>query len=337
MEIADEAVTPIEEMLHPVFGYYDGHLLFEERLSEFFTDKEALKDAKTALDDFLKRAAGGRRPLPYYGLLAADGDHMGKVIDHQDTMKDHRDLSLTLSGFAKRAAEIVAEYEGSCVYAGGDDVLAFLPLHKALPCAQTLAKTFFDTMQRFHDKEGHSPTLSVGLAISHHLEPLSDALELARQAEAAAKRRPHKNALAVTLSKRSGVDRTVAGEWGTVDERLQWFIRLHRQDALPDGAAYELQDLSNRLRVADSHPDAARLKDAGRAEATRILERKQARRGSEEVDKTIRKDLAHRITSQQVTVGQLADEIVIARILADAEDLANLELVKEESHANVAH
>jgi len=65
------------------------------------------------------------------------------------------------------------------------------------------------------------------------IEPLSDALALARKAERAAKQIPDKNALAVTVSKRSGVDRTVADSWDRLDRRLELFINLHRKDMVP--------------------------------------------------------------------------------------------------------
>ena len=64
-------------------------------------------------------------------------------------------------------------------------------------------------LKTLQDKDGKSPTLSVGVAIIHHLQPLREALELARSAEKSAKHVKDKNALAITISKRSGSDFTI--------------------------------------------------------------------------------------------------------------------------------
>jgi CRISPR-associated protein Cmr2 len=180
---------------HPAFGSYDGHLLFAERLREYLPGEETLAAARSALEQFLSAAAGGRRPIPYYALLLADGDRMGKIIDSQRDVGAHRRLSRALAGYAGKARDIVESHKGSLIYAGGDDVLAFAPLHTVLLCARQLAETFRTSMKGFRDLERASPTLSVGVAVAHHLNPLSDTLALARSAEKRAKAFPGKNAL----------------------------------------------------------------------------------------------------------------------------------------------
>jgi CRISPR-associated protein Cmr2 len=100
---------------HPAFGNYDGHLLFAERMREFLEGEEQLTKARAALDKFLNSAAGGRRPIPYYALLLADGDRMGKVIDSQKAEEDHRRLSRALADFAAGARAVVESHKGSLV------------------------------------------------------------------------------------------------------------------------------------------------------------------------------------------------------------------------------
>jgi len=312
---------------HPVFGPYDGHLLFEERLHEFFQEEEKLLEAKKALRAFLNEAFDGKKPLPYYALLLADGDHMGKVIDAQETPEKHRELSRAQSRFAREAREIVKEHQGSLIYSGGDDVLALVPLHTVLACARRLAETFRLRLANFKVKDGEkemSPTLSVGIAVAHHLAPLSDVLELARTAEKAVKSVEGKNALAVALSKRSGVERTVKGTWGTLDRWLEWFIELHRTEAIPDGAAYELRDLASQLETSDDELKET-LQKAAREEAKRILRRKKARRGAERIAEDVLKELETFLHESEFSfekLKQLADELIIAREFAAAMDLA---------------
>lgn len=339
---------------HPVFSRpvgderigYDGHLLFAERLRDYLEEKTEsqraranLEVAREALTEFLRLALDGRRPLPYYALLIADGDYMGAAISALETRDQHHKLSNKLATFAKEAGQIViVRHGGSIVYAGGDDVLAFVPLHTALQCARTLSEQFQRDLTDFKwGSEGRSPTLSVGLVIAHHLDSLSDALMLARRAEKEAKMVEGKNALAVTVSKRGGEDTTVKGSWGTFDRRLFRLVQLHLEDAVPDGAAYELRTLDLGLKVdRRKHPEEYKiLGEAVRKEAVRVLGRKRAKHGESELAEDVLAELTQYIGGNdegtaaaggpRITVGQLADELIVARIFADAMVLAETE------------
>jgi CRISPR-associated protein Cmr2 len=121
------------------------------------------------------------------------------------------------------------EHLGSLVYSGGDDVLAFLPVSKALACAEKLRTTFADIVGRALSKPDGTlkdgveklPTLSVGIGIGHVMESMADLLELGRRAEKAAKgghlpeKDMRRNALAVVLDKRSGGTRQWRSQWTT--------------------------------------------------------------------------------------------------------------------------
>ncbi len=322
---------------HWLLGHYDGGLLLESRLHELFTETSNGGDARAereqasqALAKFYQRC-DIEPPDPYYAILLADGDRMGATIDYQQTIDQHIELSRRLSAFAAQASHIITEHEGSLVYAGGDDVLALLPLHTLLQCAQELHNRFGAVINpanpaiRFTDASGHEPTLSVGIAIVHHLEPLSDALALARAAERAAKAVKDKDALAIVLSKRSGADVTVRGRWGSLDRRLQQFVTMHRLDALPDGAAFQLRDLAERLTPKQGQPTLP--PEAALAEAKRIIGRKQPRRGQDEkladatraaIDDALSSGDGHALQ----VIRAVADEMIVARALARAADLA---------------
>lgn len=366
-------------------GRYDASVLFTSRLEDELSNqsanldqdaieakKETLADVRHALQTFLNDTPNPSGPLPYYALLLADGDRMGSTIDNQSTIKAHQDLSRALNDFAGSVADIVElEYGGALVYAGGDDVLAFLPLHTVLACAKELGELFKLSLSDYQDAAGHSPTFSAGIAIAHHLEPLEDTLNLARQAEKAAKSVPgdqekaipNKDALAIIMSKRSGANFTIKGKWGKIDERLELFIKLHRQDALPDGAAYQLRDLSLRLALPLIDPERMSaeeiqrakevrqtLRQARRHEALRILARKRAEHGQRWLseDKEVWPQLEGLFGNREETgekkekfiliseppIEELADEIIIARLFANALDQAYgpLSTVKKESN-----
>jgi CRISPR-associated protein Cmr2 len=323
---------------HPILGHYDGGLLLESRLYELIDDRRQQREARNALTDFY-RAVDAPRPAPYYAIVLADGDRMGATIDYQTTLDRHVELSRRLGDFAANARRIVEEHEGALIYAGGDDVLAFVPLHTLLACVRSLHESFALTInpkntERFADKDGNEPTLSVGVAMCHQIEPLSDALNLARTAEKAAKAIDGKNALAITLSKRSGADVTVSGRWGRIDRDLSAFATMHRMEALPDGTAFQWRDLAERLtpkRGEPTIPPAAVL-----AEARRILGRKEPERGTKSLAAATRNQLHNALDaaigqSDTPTVAlaglrSVADEVIVARILADAADHAGLPL-----------
>lgn len=310
----------------PVFGRSDGSLLFESRLAESlegFEDK-VLRKAKTELRSFLRDAASGQQPLPYYALLLADGDHMGRVINAQPDTKGHRVLSRTLNTFAIGVKNIVEnDYKGVLIYAGGDDVLAFLPLHTVLNCARTLANTFEEQMKAFQDGDGNSPTFSVGIAVNHHLEPLSDALDLARQVEQAAKTVKGKNALAVAVNMRGGVTRTIVGKRAELDDRLRKFIGFHRQDAIPDGAAYQLRDAALRLGGEEIIRHNTTLQEVMRKEGMRILSRKKAEHGTQKLTKIVLQEIEKSVMDPQQPIENLAQELIITRLFANASNQAN--------------
>jgi len=125
-------------------------------------------------------------PKPYYAVLCADGDDMGKVLRgergptfaqayHPWMLEKLQELAAAgrlaagaprggteplwdrvrpqglaaqlafssgLNAFTSAAARAIAEHHGTCVYAGGDDVLAVLPVATCLQAAAELAALF---------------------------------------------------------------------------------------------------------------------------------------------------------------------------------------------------
>jgi CRISPR-associated protein Cmr2 len=352
---------------HPIIGKYEGSMLFEDRLVDVLylpasdpNRNTSLQQAKRAYRDFYEvidaafTALGldKKRPGPYYALLQADGDGMGEVIDAHAVRgyERHRQLSQQLADFASGVRVLVEQKsQGALIYAGGDDVLAFLPLHTVLQCARELATTFHDAMKDFANKQGRTPTLSVGIAIIHHLDPLRDARELAKRAERHAKRIEGKNALSIIVRKRSGEDYPIAGSWGKGDPDqgiayyLEELIKFCRNDAIPDGTAYELRDMVRRLTgSAQSTPiDESQkqrvetLQKVIKRETVRILRRKltvpQGKFTKEQTDKVMnflqtRLGIEQEKTDEEgitpALIEEFINELIIAQTLADAKQLA---------------
>lgn len=332
VDLREQEIVQGEGWRHDkVFGKYDGSLLFEGRLTDLFEEvaepkrHEGLREARQALAVFLKKL-GVPTPLPYYAILVADGDSMGKAIERQKTFKEHQDLSRALDGFARSVRTTVErDHGGELVYAGGDDVLAFVPLHKAIDCARQLSKAFLSALSGFPADGDKTPTLSAGLGISHFMDPLRGALRLARKAEKLAKVK--RNSLAVIVDKRSGPPVEAVGVWGTLDQRLDDYTDLHRADYVPDGAAYELRELARLLEGAKG-PEREPLENLVKAEAKRILGRKQPAHGAQS---NIDPEIFKRITEEFETtpVAEVADQLIVARLLAQAKDEAGVPLKRE--------
>jgi len=320
VDLREQEIVQGDGWKHDLFGRYDGSLLFEGRLPELFEEvadpgqrESGLRKAKEALAGVLEKL-GVSTPLPYYAILRADGDHMGKAIERQESFEAHRELSRQLDKFAQSVRSTVeGTFAGELIYSGGDDVLAFVPLHKAVACARQLQMDFRKCLAGFpvSDESGATPTLSAGIAISHFMEPLRRALHLAHEAEILAKK--ERNSLAIIVDKRSGSTVKVTGAWGTLDMKLDDYVALHLADAVPDGAAYELQELARLLEGAEQ------LSEMVKKEAKRILGRKQPEHGAKQnLDRKVFDRLAEDIKS--LTVGDVADRLIVARLIAQAQE-----------------
>ena len=303
----------------------DGSLLYESRITDIVPTKDAIKDLKKALQEVFKKhnIPTSKRPSPYYALLLADGDDMGKLIDAQTKPEEHRDFSKKLSEFARAVPKIVQDHDGTTIYTGGDDILAYLPLHKALACVKKLDATFQSKMSNFAIKEGKNPTLSAGLVIAHHLTPLADVLEMARKAEKKAKDVDGKNGLVILSSKRSGEDKLIAGNMSALATRLETMTEYHRKKAISKGTAYELQKLHHIF--ADP-----KLRDALQQEALRIIKRKRESKSNEKIGKEVLEQFEIWLKDSTLNVGELALEIMVATSLASAQELAGIEIEVQE-------
>jgi CRISPR-associated protein Cmr2 len=279
---------------HPILGDYEGSMLLEDRLVDVLyepgetanksrhlqTAKQALQGFYRVLDQqFEQIGYASARPGPYYALLQADGDGMGALIDVLAELGEghHRELSHSLALFAGKVKGVVEQtHRGALVYAGGDDVVALLPLDTVLACASKLSSMFRSELQKFTYAQGEqSPSLSVGIALVHHLDALGKARRLAQEAEKRAKGIKGKNALAITMSKRSGEDYSVTGQWGSLDASLNAIMSFYQKGVIPAGTAYELRELIVHLgflRAEDQKED---------SEEKRSLEKEEERRDDE--------------------------------------------------------
>ncbi len=330
-----------------ITGFVDGSVFYEGRVTEALeelgldpqADRSAFDAARQAVRRFLSRTKALGEPTPYYALLLGDGDRMGASISAMSSFTAHRDLSRTLEAFASSARKTVEQvHHGALVYSGGDDVLALLPLHTVIGCAAELAAGFARAMAPFAGEGGAPPpTLSVGVAIVHHLLPLDEALALVRSTEKLAKRVPDKNALAVVVKRRGGERVEVTGTWGSIEKELEALIDLHRAGAVSAKTQYELMDIAARLDMSStpfrgSEAEAAelriRLDGVRTSEARRTLDRKRAEGGAALAAQSIEALEKHLSFRDPARLGRA---LYVAQLLAAARDQAEPKVTPERA------
>lgn len=147
-------------------------------------------------------------PATYLALLAQDADDLGTGIS-QGAARAHGDpatwvgeVSNALIDVAALQTEAIEDDEllGRVVYAGGDDLLALLPLDAALRAAGRGNEWFQDAIRPLIP----GSTASSALLCFHVSFPLQDAVRRAREALHDAKELPGKDCLAVVVVRRGG-------------------------------------------------------------------------------------------------------------------------------------
>ena len=325
------SIKQIKEDQFELFPY-ETEMITEDGL-ENLTNETGLdfEDLKLTVEDIHKECKenGIGEPDRYVGIIQADGDKMGKTISNLETPEKNRAFSQALTRFSSKVKDIVAAHGGSLVYAGGDDVLAFVPVETCLACADKLRDEFQSCLGEFAG-DTTSPSLSVGLAIGHCMTPMEDLLAYASQAEHHAKN-PDRNGLAVHLHPRSGAPIKIRDQWSNnILDRLKTWIHMLQTDRLSDKTPYDLRNMAV-LYESWSKPDV--VERAIRVDVRRLLKKKrpggipmsdaEMDAVGDKIDEIIKTVLTTCRKSDQTNpyyraVMQLAEEMLIARRIVQA-------------------
>ena len=309
---------------------YDAQMLYEFRLdnelAQTGADAESIKALKE-LKDCIKQISQENKagpPVPYAAILKADGDRMGVLVSRATNAKQSRKISLKLHEFASEVRQIVRCHRGHAIYAGGDDVLALVPLAQALDCSRALAKSFKNALDGIAENMGicsaERPTLSVGLGIGHLMEPLGSLRARADRAEHHAKgddedEDTQRNALAIKLGIRSGAEISWRTQWNDKDafDALTKFTEAYRGGLLPTRVAYDLRGIDQRFAwLRDDNSETAHGMRS--AEIDRMLERARIEGGDKSIPKELQALIQARAKKQSLK--SLADTLIIARWLS---------------------
>jgi CRISPR-associated protein Cmr2 len=287
------------------------------------------KETFPSTEDISGAARGGLKGKDVRGYLAVlhmDGDSMGKRLSELKTLESHQNFSQKLAEFAdEHVREIFArsEYKGAAlVYAGGDDVLALLPLGIALDVADELRRTFYELT---------NCSASAGIAVTPDDLPLDMALEMARKAEEDAKDNLGRNAVVITEAHGTGQTRSAGGQWerkiapnGKQEVQLQTvelMTEIQQEFAvqtLSAKLAYDVQQIAYELVPTK---DAAKSAPNAHWAAMRKTEFERLAKRRVTPGKTLAKDLIENLTAFAEAEGErgwerLANWLILMRFLA---------------------
>jgi CRISPR-associated protein Cmr2 len=167
-------------------------------------DENGRKELLSALLSLQEKV--GQSASPFYALLLMDGDGLGSMLhNHPETV-----ISQSLAAFTHQVGEIVSQHDGVAVYAGGDDVLALLPLVSAIGAACRLELAFRDAFLA----RGIEATVSAAIIYSHFKQPLQAVLAEARhQLDDVAKDGNGRSSLAIAVLQGAGKNIEWVSTW----------------------------------------------------------------------------------------------------------------------------
>lgn len=223
--------------LEKEFGFDNEHKAEREQLAK--NGPDAVQKLLRATDAITSPVT---RPTPYYAMIQMDGDKMGRLINGVGSRGEHQAISRALSDFSRKNVPHLVEkgYPGRLIYAGGDDVFALAPLGRDIVPDDTTTHSIknvlnlvYQLQAEYHnvvEKEvvntpaanSKDPsaksrtelvTASTGIAIAHHYTSLSYVRRVSKEAEQLAKNSYGRNALVVTVLRRSGEQTRVGCHW----------------------------------------------------------------------------------------------------------------------------
>jgi len=300
----------VPKLKHDLLYEIDGQYLMEETYrDEYFEREFGRKFDRKNLDEmkgFLREK--NINPSRYYAILQIDGDNMSKWLKGEfnpkientihEKVKDalisfsekkeklqkilcskhptspsiHQAFSRRISQFALEKVRKIIENDhyGKLVYAGGDDVLALLPVEDVLKCAYNLQREFKNILSP-------KASMSAGILIVHHKYPLYMALKKVNEAEKKAKSiygKDGKNSFCLIFLVGSGAERECGGNWELIDF-IEDLICKFRNDEISGVFPYQYLEVVEKLYNGDKNKNISNVKEILRNELIRIFIRKE--------------------------------------------------------------
>ena len=241
------------------------HPLVYDNAKAYGLSASKARDAKHALKS-LYNSASVQAPSPFYAVLMMDGDSLGKQMSAESKQQG---ISEALSQFTQGVSPIVDNHNGFLIYAGGDDVLALLPMESAISCAIDIREHYNDSFRSVNSKQvGEAQqietSISAAILYNHIKTPLTKILHEAHDVlDNHAKEGAGRDAIAIRVTKQSGVNLDWAQPWqhALTDDQTSIYLQQMAEQlfSLSDSGSleashsflYQIRSHTNRL-VADA-------------------------------------------------------------------------------------
>lgn len=264
-----EQKSSIQQLISKHLYPFDASILFDDgiataraELGRLGLDDAPLKAVAAELNRLKEELASGV-PEPYYAVLAMDGDGVGAALMNAKEQKAFLGFVKQLDKYADLVirddeAQSLRTHQGRAFYAGGDDLLGYLPLDHLLAALLDIDALFTREMEGVP-----GVSVSAGVVIAHVKDDLRAVRQAAQEAldRAKAARRDEGSARGYTCiveRPRSGAAREVCGPTLDLAPRLAgWVLALDqervslRTPEMLDSLA-DLQD--EDAGISDTHP-----------------------------------------------------------------------------------
>lgn len=234
------------------------------------TKEEIGYDEQNAFYDDIKTGAENRfkNYHKYIAIVEADGDSVGDLITkiYENDSNVIEDFSKSLLAFSVKATQKIMNYNGSPVYAGGDDLLFFVPVAHTNGNGK-IEKTILDLINDIDivfeqeilenkqlksviEKLDKKPSMSYGINISYYKYPLDQALTNAKSLLLEKAKQGNKNAIALRVTKHSGqAFETILHKSSSLFVEVQkLFENIDLKSDFISGFMYKLSSLSEVIK-----------------------------------------------------------------------------------------
>lgn len=193
---------------------------------QLFKDKDRnLKDIKHIAN--AEHSTEKLKKHSYYAVVSADGDNLGNFFSSIKEDSKIKEFSDNCLKYSQQAADLVGEYGGVTIYAGGDDLLFLAPVQNGNENIFGLCNKIANKYSELIDST-KTTTLSFGVSVRFYKYPLYEALEASRAALEESKDYKNKQSLTFDFQKHSGQ----AVKMVVPDEKLNFvddFIKINTQ------------------------------------------------------------------------------------------------------------
>jgi len=254
----------------------------------------------------------------------------------------HKAISESLGDFSLNTVpDVINKHNGHLIYAGGDDLLAVLPVDTVLVAAQEIRELYrlpFVVRKANGDIEkcgdeytpqkgdkllmhlGEASTISAAIIFAHHKEPLrSLIIEVHNILDSEAKEKAGRDAVAISLRKRSGAEKVISQKWDSVNGKfinnMKEVIKFLSEEKIASKLIYKIEENKTAIEMLNENAPAGSVEKFIES----LIEKGQRDKDKKNEEfKQIKRDRAKQVSAvMQIDNGRLnTDGLMIARFLA---------------------